>query len=55
MNTHCLEWTSAKTKIIALDADEKKLLEILSDAKKAFIVVTIIGGQGYIFGRAINR
>jgi len=42
---------SQDKKIIALDADEKKLLEILSDAKKAFIVVTIIGGQGYIFGR----
>ena len=38
-------------KIMALDADEKKLLEILSHGKKAFIVVTIIGGQGYIFGR----
>jgi predicted polyphosphate/ATP-dependent NAD kinase len=42
---------SQDKKIIALDADEKKLLEILSDDKKAFIVVTIIGGQGYIFGR----
>ena len=42
----------AKTqRLVAFDADEEKLLEILSDAKEAFIVVTVIGGQGYIFGR----
>ena len=38
-------------KFIALDADEGTLLQLLQGAQKAFIVVTIIGGQGYIFGR----
>jgi len=38
-------------KFIALDADESTLLQLLSGVQKAFIVVTIIGGQGYIFGR----
>jgi predicted polyphosphate/ATP-dependent NAD kinase len=38
-------------RLVAFDADEEKLLQIVSDAKEAFIVVTIIGGQGYIFGR----
>ncbi|MCR4429283.1 MAG: ATP-NAD kinase family protein [Caldiserica bacterium] len=35
---------------IATDVNEKQLIEIL-DGKKAYIVVTVIGGQGYIFGR----
>jgi len=38
-------------KFIALDADEGTLLQLLQGTQKAFIVVTIIGGQGYIFGR----
>jgi predicted polyphosphate/ATP-dependent NAD kinase len=37
-------------KLIALDANENKLLGII-EGKKAKIVVTAIGGQGYILGR----
>jgi predicted polyphosphate/ATP-dependent NAD kinase len=37
-------------KIIARDVSEQALLELM-DAKPAKIVVTVIGGQGYIFGR----
>ncbi len=35
---------------IATDVNERQLLEMLN-GKKAYIVVTVIGGQGYIFGR----
>jgi len=38
-------------KIIALDVWEKQLLEILNLYSRAKIVVTPIGGQGFIFGR----
>lgn len=37
-------------KIIARDVNEKKILEAI-EGKKAKIVVTPIGGQGFIFGR----
>jgi len=38
--------------LLASDADEKRLLEVLADAEgAAAIVVTVIGGQGHIFGR----
>lgn len=37
-------------KVIANDVTESQLLELI-EGKKAKIVVTIIGGQGYIFGR----
>jgi predicted polyphosphate/ATP-dependent NAD kinase len=37
-------------KIIARDVNEKKILETI-EGKKAKIVVTPIGGQGFIFGR----
>jgi predicted polyphosphate/ATP-dependent NAD kinase len=37
-------------KLILGDANENQLLEIL-DEKKAKIIVTIIGGQGFVFGR----
>ena len=38
--------------VLASDADESKLLELLADAPgAATIIVTVIGGQGHIFGR----
>ena len=39
--------------LIASDADEKAMLDLLSDApdKTAKIIVTAIGGQGHVFGR----
>jgi len=37
--------------IIANDCTEKEILEALEKYPKAKIIVTIIGGQGYIFGR----
>ena len=39
-------------KVLASDADENTLLELLDDAPGgATIIVTVIGGQGHIFGR----
>lgn len=38
-------------KVIANDCTEKAILEHLGHYAKAKIIVTIIGGQGYIFGR----
>ncbi|MBS7658677.1 MAG: ATP-NAD kinase family protein [Candidatus Bathyarchaeia archaeon] len=40
-----------RKKIIAKDVNEKEILKILDAYSKAKIVVTPIGGQGYIFGR----
>ena len=37
-------------KLAASDANEAKLLELL-EGRKAKIIVTVIGGQGFIFGR----
>lgn len=37
-------------RLLASDANESMLLEII-DGRKAKIVVTVIGGQGFIFGR----
>jgi len=39
-----------KGELLALDVNEAQLLKLIED-KKAKIVVTVIGGQGYIFGR----
>lgn len=38
-------------KLIAKDVDEKKLLEILSKYKKAKLILSPIGAQGFILGR----
>ena len=40
----------AEGKLVATDVNESQLLELLEE-RKAKIVVTPIGGQGYIFGR----
>jgi predicted polyphosphate/ATP-dependent NAD kinase len=37
--------------VIAVDANEADLMGLLSDGRPARIVVTPIGGQGYLFGR----
>ncbi len=38
-------------KLVASDVTEQQLWELLSDARPARILVSVIGGQGYIFGR----
>lgn len=37
-------------RLLAADAGEEQILELI-EGKKAKIIVTVIGGQGYIFGR----
>jgi len=37
-------------KLLALDVNEARLLQLIK-SKKAKIIVTVIGGQGFIFGR----
>jgi len=41
-------------KLIASDVNEKQLLELIQ-GKKAKIVMTVIGGQGFIFGRGSQQ
>lgn len=39
-------------KLLATDSDEERLLQLLAEAPgPAYIVVTVIGGQGHLFGR----
>lgn len=38
-------------KVIATDCTEKEILETIANYPKVKIIVTVIGGQGYIFGR----
>ncbi|NHJ86103.1 MAG: ATP-NAD kinase [Asgard group archaeon] len=38
-------------KLLALDLNEKEILELLDKYQKARIIVTVIGNQGFIFGR----
>ena len=37
--------------LIAMDLNEKQMLELLEKYPKAKIIVTVIGNQGFIFGR----
>ncbi|MHA1530364.1 MAG: ATP-NAD kinase family protein [Candidatus Heimdallarchaeota archaeon] len=38
-------------KLIALDLNEKQMLELLEQYPKSKIIVTVIGNQGFVFGR----
>lgn len=38
-------------KVIASDVNEKGILDVLAQYDKAQIIITVIGGQGYLFGR----
>lgn len=38
-------------KVIANDVNEKGILDVLAQYDKAQIIITVIGGQGYLFGR----
>jgi predicted polyphosphate/ATP-dependent NAD kinase len=37
--------------LIAKDVNEQKLLELIEQEKKAIIIVSVIGSQGFVFGR----
>jgi predicted polyphosphate/ATP-dependent NAD kinase len=41
----------AGRKLVAADVNESQLLALLEGERRAKIIVTLIGGQGYIFGR----
>ena len=38
-------------KLIAKDVNEQKLLDLLEKEEKAIIIVSVIGAQGFVFGR----
>lgn len=40
-----------RKQVIASDCTEKEILDIMSNYKNTKIIVTVIGGQGYLFGR----
>jgi predicted polyphosphate/ATP-dependent NAD kinase len=41
--------------LIAKDVNERKLLELLKEGKKAIIIVSVIGAQGFVFGRGTQQ
>jgi predicted polyphosphate/ATP-dependent NAD kinase len=45
-----VEWLGDKARLVAADANERELLGLVAD-RPAHIVVTPIGGQGFLFGR----
>lgn len=38
-------------KLVLTDANERQLLDALKDCPNARLIITVIGGQGYLFGR----
>jgi predicted polyphosphate/ATP-dependent NAD kinase len=42
-------------KLIAKDVNERELLELLNEGKRAVIIVSVIGAQGFVFGRGTQQ